>query len=89
MSMATEFYARFAAEERMAELRSEAQSWRLARAAAGRRCPPAYRLRLVTAWVAAASSQAVHRLTVGRSAPGRLAPEGSGPGPSAPQPCTC
>ena len=59
MSLANEFYARFAAEERMVELRSEAQMWRLARAAAGRRCPPADRLRLFTTRVTAASRQAL------------------------------
>ena len=65
MSMATEFYARFAAEERMAELRSEAQTWRLARAAAGRRCPPAYRLRLFMTRVTAASRQALRSFSQG------------------------
>ena len=94
MSMAHEHYARFAAEARMDELRNEAQAWRLARVAAGRRCRPAHRLRLVTTRVAAASSQAVHRLTAGRLISGDPEPSRPGPRRSAsgrpePQPCGC
>ena len=84
MGMGHEFYARFAAAERMAELRNEAQMWRLAQAAAGRRCTPEHRLRLFLARVTAASSQAVHRLRAVRSAPSRHAPSGPGLGRSAP-----
>lgn len=73
MSMAHEYYARFAAEERMEELRAEALAWRLARVGADHRSP-AHRLGLVTTRVTAASSQAVRRLTAGRLMPGRLMP---------------
>ena len=94
MSIAHEYYARFAAEERMAELRGEAQAWRLARVAAGHRCPPAHRLRLVTTRVAAASSQAVRRLTAGGLMPSPPEPSRPGLRRSAsgrpePQPCGC
>ena len=92
MSMGHEFYARFAAEERMAELRSEAQMWRLAQAAAGRRCTPEYRLRLSMARVTAASRQVMRsspmRSSAMRSsAPGARTPGSPVPGAVTPQPC--
>ena len=89
MSMANEFYARFAAEERVVELRSEAQAWRLARAAAGRRCPPAYRLRLFMTRVTAASRQALRAFAPGSLAPGSLTPRTLTQGDSTPRPCGC
>ena len=89
MSMATEFYARFAADERMTELRSEAQTWRLARAAAGRRCPPAYRLRLFVTRVTAASRKAWRSFSPGSLSPGSLKLRTLMQSDSTPRPCGC
>jgi hypothetical protein len=48
-----DYYARFAAESRMAELRREAATWRLARAAVGARSVPGHPMRSLTARIAA------------------------------------
>jgi hypothetical protein len=58
VSMSNEYYASVAAEARMAELRREAETWRLARAVGGPRLAPTHKLRSLPARIAAASRQA-------------------------------
>ena len=50
-----DYYARFAAESRMAELRREAETWQLARAAVGAGSIPGHPRRSLTARIAATS----------------------------------